>query len=87
MACLFDRILILDARLKSEALRLSLARKETFDRYAAQHDAKMMTRFVSDGGVLLQRRVWAVFVNRLSPAPKPSQTLNHSTPKKKRLAR
>jgi hypothetical protein len=36
MACLFDRILnILDARLKSEALRLSLTRRKTFDRYAA----------------------------------------------------
>ncbi|KAJ7833175.1 hypothetical protein B0H13DRAFT_2288924 [Mycena leptocephala] len=36
---------ILDGRLKSEALRLSLTRRETFDRYAAQHGAKMMTRF------------------------------------------
>jgi hypothetical protein len=42
----FDRILnILNGRLKSEALRLSLTRREPFDRYAAQHEVRMTTRF------------------------------------------
>ncbi|KAJ7686319.1 hypothetical protein B0H17DRAFT_1204368 [Mycena rosella] len=36
---------ILDGRLKSEALQLSLTRRETFDRYAVKHEVKMTTRF------------------------------------------
>jgi hypothetical protein len=82
MACLFDRIInILDGRLKSEALRLSLTRRETFDRYAAQHDAKMMTRF---------ERARCQMVAKVCGGPcahrNESDSLNHSTPDR-RLAR
>ncbi|KAF7337155.1 hypothetical protein MVEN_02153500 [Mycena venus] len=36
---------ILDGQLKSEAMQLSLTRREVFDRYASKHEGKMTTRF------------------------------------------